>query len=361
MNQILFIQTAFVGDLLLSIPTLRAMKSEHPDARVTLLCRKGLGDFMRSASLVDEVIEADKSSTSAWKAIQDNLVSKKWHVVYCPHQSTRSLILARKLRSPRKVGYRSLLGKFVFNESIERPMHLPEALRQLALLNSKRTDELFNFEPKRNQSIYRRLPKLEDKKPGVRTETLKAVPKWASMEVPSLKSSKQKAVVLSPGSIWATKKWTEEGFTEAARHFLSQGKIVYLLGSTDEREICERVRVQAMSGSMAPADKIANLAGSKTLWESAQIMAAAELVVTNDSGAMHMAACAGTPSVSVFGPTVLEQGYRPWQTNSRVVHSVLSCRPCGKHGSQKCPIGTHECMKLVGSDAVIAASRDLIS
>ena len=360
MKQILFIQTAFVGDLLLSIPTLRALKREHPDALVTLLCRKGLGDFMRSASLADEVIDADKSSESAWKAIENRLSSQAWEVIYCAHQSPRSLLLTRKLRSPRKVGYRSLLGKFVFNEAIERPMHLPEALRQLVLLSSKRTDEVFEFESKRNQNIYRRLPKLEDKKNTLRIETLKAVPNWASMEIPSLKSSKQKAVVLSPGSVWATKKWTEEGFIEAARQFLSQGKIVYLLGSSDEREICERVRVQAMSGSMAPPDRIANLAGLKSLWESAQIMAASELVVTNDSGAMHMAACAGTPSVSVFGPTVLEQGYRPWQTSARVVHSVLSCRPCGKHGSQKCPIGTHECMKLVGADSVVAASHELI-
>ncbi len=360
MNQILFIQTAFVGDLLLSIPTLRALKSEHPDARVTLLCRKGLGDFMRSASLVDEVVEADKSSESAWKAVEDRLAAQAWHVIYCPHQSPRSLILTRKLNSSRKVGYRSLLGKLVFNEAVERPMHLPEALRQLVLLSSQRTDEVFEYEPKLNQNIYRRLSKLEDKKNVVRTEILKSVPSWASMEIPSLKSSKQKAVVLSPGSVWATKKWTEEGFTEVARQFLSQGKIVYLLGSADEREICEKIKMQAMKGSMAPADRLANLAGSKTLWESAQIMAAAELVFTNDSGAMHMAACAGTPSVSVFGPTVLEQGYRPWQTRARVVHSVLSCRPCGKHGSQKCPIGTHECMKLVDAGSVTAAAGELL-
>lgn len=360
MKQILFIQTAFVGDLLLSIPTLRALKSEHPGARITLLCRKGLGDFMRSAELVDEVIEADKASSSAWASVESNLAKVTWDIIYCPHQSPRSLMLTRMLQSPRKVGYRSLLGKLVFNEAIERPMHLPEALRQLVLLSSKRKDEVFNFEPQASQNIYRRLAKLEDKKNVVVTEKLKPVPVWASMEVPSLRSSKQKAVVLAPGSVWTTKKWTEQGFTEAARYFLSQGKAVFLLGSPDEREICERVRMNAMAGSLAPADKIANFAGSKTLWESAQIMASAELVITNDSGAMHMAACAGTPSVSVFGPTVLEQGYRPWQTHSRVVHSVLSCRPCGKHGSQKCPIGTHECMKLVGSTAVVAAADELL-
>ena len=295
MTQILFIQTAFVGDLLLSIPTLRALKTEHPDSRVTLLCRKGLGQFMRLASLVDEVVEADKSSENSWQAIEDKMSAVGWDVVYCPHQSTRSLLLVRKLQAARKVGYRSLLGKFVFDEAVERPMHLPEALRQLVLLPSKRTDEIFAFEPKGSQNIYRRFPKAKNKKDVVRAEELKAVPAWASMEIPRLKSSKQKAVVLSPGSVWATKKWTEQGFAEAAQYFLAQGKTVFLLGSMDEREICERVRTQAMTGSMAPADKIANLAGSKTLWESAQVMASSELVVTNDSGAMHMAACAGTP------------------------------------------------------------------
>jgi heptosyltransferase II len=359
-SEVLFIQTAFVGDLLLSIPTLRALRTEHPGCKITLLCRKGLGDFMRAATVVDEVIEADKTSDQNWTKVVQILSGKVWSHVYCPHQSPRSLMLVRKLNASRKIGYRSILGRLIFDEALERPMHLPEALRQLVLLPSKRTQEVLNFEPQTNKNIYRRMPKPKDKKDLVITEKLKAVPVWASMEIHSLKSAKQNLVVLAPGSVWNTKKWTEQGFAEAAAHYLSRGKTVHLVGAPDEREICERVKEAASSIASSASGKIINSAGKLSLWQSAQLMGSAELVIANDSGAMHMAACAGTPTISVFGPTVLEQGYRPWQTQARVLHTVLSCRPCGKHGARKCPIGTHECMKLIPANAVISASKELI-
>lgn len=312
---------------------------------------------MRLSGVVNEVIEADKSSTESWRKAQANLMKVEWQKIYCPHQSARSLLLVKKLNARWKVGYRGLLGKIVFDETIERPMHLPEALRQLVLIPSKRTAEVYDFELQANQNIYRRLPKPLDRKYLVLSEKLKAVPEWASMKLANLQSAKQNLVVLAPGSVWATKKWTEEGFAEAAVHFLSQGKTVQLVGSHDEREICERVRKLALA-KVSLEDRLVNSAGKMSLWQSAQLMASAQLVITNDSGAMHMAACAGTPSISVFGPTVLEQGYRPWQTHAQVIHTVLSCRPCGKHGAQKCPIGTHECMKLISASSVLSASNE---
>lgn len=357
--KVLFIQTAFVGDLLLSIPTLRVIREKNPSAQLTLLCRKGLGDFMRSCEVVNEVIEADKSSNQSWSSVEAQLTSQNWDLIICPHQSPRSLLLVRKLRARKRIGYRSLLGKIVFDEAIERPMHLPEALRQLVLLPSQRTEEVLSFEPLGNKNIFRRFPKVTDEKSLTMTEALKSVPQWASMQVEALKSSKENLVILAPGSVWATKKWTEEGFAEVALHFSAKGNVVELVGAPDEREVCERVRSLAIAKNHSLSEKIINMAGKNSLWQSAQRMARAKLVVTNDSGAMHMAACAGTPSVSAFGPTVLEQGYRPWQTQARVVHRVLSCRPCGKHGAKKCPIGTHECMKMIEAKDMITAAGEL--
>lgn len=359
-SEILFIQTAFVGDLLLSIPTLKSLRSDFPSAKVTLLCRKGLGGFMRMSDLCDEVLEADKSSAEGWNGVTEKLRGKKWAQIYCPHQSLRSLMLVRSLVAGRKIGYRSLLGKIVFDECVERPMHLPEALRQLVLLSSKRTSEVLDFAPIANRNLRRRMPKPLDQKDLIVIEKLDAVPEWASMKLISLKGAKQNSVVLAPGSVWATKKWTEEGYGEVAAYFLSQGKLVHLVGAPDEREICERVRAAALTKVSGAAEKIINSAGKLSLWQSAQLMGSADLVIANDSGAMHMSSCAGTPIVSIFGPTVLEQGYQPWLSESRVIHRVLSCRPCGKHGSQRCPIGTHECMTMISSRDVIKASGELI-
>ena len=83
-------------------------------------------------------------------------------------------------------------------------------------------------------------------------------------------------------------------------------------------------------------------------------------LVCNDSGAMHAAAAAGLPTVAVFGPTVLAQGFRPWQNQAMVVQRRLECRPCGKHGSDKCPIGTHACMEGIEAGEVLEALESLI-
>jgi heptosyltransferase-2 len=159
----------------------------------------------------------------------------------------------------------------------------------------------------------------------------------------------ERVVVLAPGSVWRTKMWTKEGFIELGRT-LSRDALVVVMGSRDESELCAEI-ARAIPNATS-------LAGRTSLWESAQLLAVADLLVCNDSGAMHLGAAAGVPIVSIFGPTVLELGYRPWASNAAVVQTDLACRPCGKHGAEKCPLGHHDCMKkVVAADVLKAASN----
>ena len=119
------------------------------------------------------------------------------------------------------------------------------------------------------------------------------------------------------------------------------------MGGPGEEELATRIS-KLIPGSL-------NLAGKTSPLESLQVLAQADVVVTNDSAGQHMAALVGAPTVSVFGPTVLEFGYRPWNSKAKIVERKgLACRPCGKHGHHKCPIGTHECMKKITATEVIA-------
>jgi heptosyltransferase-2 len=159
------------------------------------------------------------------------------------------------------------------------------------------------------------------------------------------------SVFISPGSVWNTKKWTKEGFRELAQK-ISQSKPVILIGSPDERELCTEIS-QGL-------ENVTNLAGQTSLFELLVLLTYGSVLISNDSGSMHLASVAETPTVAVFGPTVLELGYQPWNNLSLVVENkTLDCRPCGKHGHDKCPIGTHECMKSISADQVLQAIRDL--
>src|SRR5690606_25602639 len=119
---------------------------------------------------------------------------------------------------------------------------------------------------------------------------------------------------------------------------------VILTGSPAESAIGNEIESQA---------QVLNLCGELSLPQTMWLMGKARAVVSNDSGAMHMAAAMGTPNVAIFGPTVLRFGYQPWQSKARVLERTdLDCRPCSPHGTAKCPLGHHHCMKWISAQEV---------
>ncbi len=370
----LVIQTAFLGDLLLGIPLLKNLRQLEPGDKITLLCRRGLGGFMLATRLVDEVIEVDKKDREDWRSAVAKLKARKFDWLICPHESPRSTWLARALQAERKVGYRHLLSFLAFHHRVRRPLELPEALRQLALLEP--------FEPewrKRLDQFAGQQEAAGGQGPG---GELLPVPAWASMEIPALKRIRNEfershrldllstraaeiaskllevgkpLAFLAPGSVWATKMWKSSGFAETGRILSGDGYQIVLIGAAAEKELCERIAADIPGAAV--------VAGT-SLFESAELLSLATLFIGNDSGATHLAAAAGVPTVAVFGPTVLEFGYRPWQSRAKVVQVPrvsLRCRPCGKHGSRACPVGTHECMAKIDAITVVEAARSLVS
>jgi len=118
-----------------------------------------------------------------------------------------------------------------------------------------------------------------------------------------------------------------------------------IFGSESERDLCDQV-ANASGGH--------NFAGSTTLREFIDMSAACSLCLTNDSGAMHIAAAAGVPCVTVFGPTD-ETATGPTGQLARVVREPVDCAPCKL---RECPID-HRCMTRVSVERVVTIARDL--
>jgi len=162
----------------------------------------------------------------------------------------------------------------------------------------------------------------------------------------------QPMVFIAPGSVWPTKKWTLNGFTELASELKRKHFLVILIGSPQESELCQKI-ADNVSGTV-------NLAGKTSLFESAWLLQRGQLLIANDSGASHLAAVVGLPTIAIFGPTTSQFGYRPWQNKAMVVEADLACRPCGVHGGEFCPIGTHDCMQIITAQDVLLAVKELI-
>jgi lipopolysaccharide heptosyltransferase I len=156
--------------------------------------------------------------------------------------------------------------------------------------------------------------------------------------------------VLVPGTIWETKRWTIEGFAAVARQFLHEGFAVALAGAEGDQARCRQIA--------AAAPGACDLSGKTTPAELAALIQRAQVCVTNDSGAMHVAVSLGKPMVSVFGPTnPIRVG--PYHQPESVVRVDLPCSPCNYRWLSQCPFD-HACMKQVTSAMLIERVRKIL-
>jgi len=145
-----------------------------------------------------------------------------------------------------------------------------------------------------------------------------------------------------------TKRWPAERFAAAARAAAEiTGRPILFVGSSLEKELLDEV--QRLAGGEGKV-----LAGLP-LAETAAHLRDAALLVTNDSGLMHLACGVGRPVIALFGPTSVEFGFEPAGEGNVVLSRDLPCRPCSLHGTDRCPVRErdHDCMTLIPVEEVV--------
>jgi heptosyltransferase-2 len=304
-----------------------------------LACRPGLGDFFLQSGLADEVVAVDKKSAGGRDQALNSILAREWDIVFCPHESPRTALWMTRVKAKQKVGFRKWWNGFAFTKRVVKPMDFPDALRQLSLLagvDSKIAEKFGSEEIQELRNPSSAVSPLEFKTPHI--------PEWTSMTLRQPAPAGKK-IFLAPGSVWATKRWTHQGYRDLAKLLLAKGYEVELVGSPDEKALCQSIADEAPG--------VKNRCGETTLSGLVDLLATGTALVCNDSGAMHAAATVGLPTVAIFGPTAMEFGFRPWQNKATVLQRQLPCRPCAKHGTQKCPINTHECMTKIEAKEVL--------
>jgi heptosyltransferase-2 len=163
-------------------------------------------------------------------------------------------------------------------------------------------------------------------------------------------------VAMAPGAKWPTKQWPVQFFAELAMKLEKElGCRTAFLGAAADAEVCRQA--QDLSGAGA-----VSLAGQTSLPVLAALLAQASLLVSNDSGPLHLGVAAGTRVLAFFGPTVREFGFAPPASpRVRVLSQELPCRPCSLHGSRQCPLGHHDCLKKITTAEAFDVSKELIN
>ncbi len=305
---------------------------------------------------MDAVFEVNKNNKIDISAVFEQVKKIKFELVLSPHMSIRTSFLVSKINANKKIGFKTWWNFTFFDTRVARDLQLPDALRQLSLLshldsNIKNQIAKYKLSCQQNRA-KKTLNSLKD-----RVE----IPNCASMDISKELSKIEKTLIeihpntvfIAPGSVWPTKRWSQTGYFEVAKNLVQTGFDIIFVGSKEERALCEELQ------NKLPSSR--NIAGQTSILDLALLFRKANFLITNDSGAMHIASSVGLPTVAIFGPTTLQQGYEPWQNRSLVIQKRLSCRPCGRHGHVKCPIGTHECMKSISSQDVLRVTTEFTS
>jgi heptosyltransferase-2 len=327
-RQILVIQTAFLGDVVLTLPFIQKLIKV---ANVTFIVRKGVGELVSSWPNL-RVFEVTKGDSKSYSNILAQLQETTFDICFCVHSSLRSALFVKRVKSKIKVGFlRDWSTDWFFDILVEKQKNWPEPMRLMQMLQPFKT--LFKAEA---ESIS--LGNYETLNIKSQDSTLPTLPELFQFECEDCVNERQKKVAFFHGSQWGTKRWPINHFLDLQNWFQKKGFEVYWLGTQQEGNELRSVTTAV--------DPQYILAGQMGLTETVDFLKSCKVVVSNDSGGGHLGALAGCKIISVFGPTGLIFGYRPWADKVFVLEKEdLDCRPCHHHGPKKCPLGHHKCMK----------------
>ncbi len=315
-------QTAFLGDVVLTTPLLVALaETEGP---LDVVTTPAAAPLLETHAAVRRVIPYDKRGADrGWRgltALARRLRAEQYQMAYLPHRSLRSAALAALARIPRRIGFRDG-WRWLYTETQARPGAGHEIDRLLAL--AQRSPATPSH------------PSL-----GLTAEDGQAAGRWlegAGVAAPF--------AALAPGSIWGSKRWPH--YAELARR-LSDRIAVVLVGGREDAPLAQEI------GAAVPT--VVSACGALTLRQSAALIGRAEVLVTNDSAPLHFAQAVGTRTVAIFGSTVPGFGFGPRGPSDQVLGvEGLVCRPCSAHGPARCPLGHHACMQTLPVEDVMRA------
>ena len=334
-RHILIIRLSSLGDIVLTTPILQLLRGSCPEARIDFLLKAEYQDLLRAHPCVDRLLLWEKQQSL--RAMLRTLRKTRYDVVLDLHRTLRSWLLYRGVRARRRLAYskrtlrRELLVRLRWN-----------TLRTMTTV------------PERYAAPLRRLGITASLPPTALYLDVECQDAMARHLMQALSECPERPLfAVAPGARWPTKRWPVERFAQAAQTLAARYEAtIILVGDRTEtslaRELTARLSVPVMDWT-----------GRLSLMQTAVLIQRCQLLLCNDSGLMHVAVALQVPVVAIFGPTVQEFGFYPFQARAQVLSRPLACRPCSTKGSLYCPRGHHDCMTHITTEQVVEAAEAL--
>ncbi len=327
--------TNWLGDAVMSLPAIRAIRQVFPHAHVAVVARPWVADLYARESSIDRVIPyTAQKGLGAKRAFAATLRRERFDAAILLQNAFDAALLAWLAGIPERIGY----------NRDARGLLLTRAIRVPEPGDIPRHERFYYLELLRRAGLIERFPETG----AIRLEGIEQARAAGAAHLARLGIAGP-VVGVSPGAAYGNaKRWLPERFAAVAQTLAPAA--VLLFGSAGERPLCETV-----AGFLRrDGAEVRNLAGETTLREFTDLAAACRLFLTNDSGAMHVSSALGVPTVAVFGATD-DTTTVPTGPLARVVREHAECSTCLL---RECPID-HRCMTAVTVERVTAVARDL--
>lgn len=345
-RNILLVQLGDIGDVVLTTPTIRAVKETYPDASVSILVRKPFGSLLAADPNIHEVVESEKFRGSLVRRLREyaafarRLWKARYDLVIDLRTGDRgaifSFLTGASLRIGRQGAKNQFWHKIFFSQIISNlkiappPVHpgADQSLRVVREIGINTTDS---------------IPKLYISP----NDHLRAVKLLEQIGI----SSETRMVTINPFSRWKYKEWSSIKWGVVIDRIWEVHRVpAVLIGSPEEMIGCQEIVAEREGRAF-------NLAGKTSLSELAALISMSSLHLGVDSAAPHIAAAVGTPTVTIHGPT----DWRAWRVvneHHKVVSSDMDCIPCNMTGCNGS--GKSRCLDELATEPVISAAQELL-
>ncbi|MEN3038466.1 MAG: lipopolysaccharide heptosyltransferase II [Candidatus Kryptonium sp.] len=333
-QKILIIRLSSIGDIVLATPLIRVLRNKFPTAQIDFIVKKEFAQILKYNPNITNLIEFDTANGfKELLKVRRRISKERYDLIVDIHNNLRSIFLrtfagAQVVRVNKRIFKRFLLVKFKIN-LYKNAIHVVE----------RYIETLSNFSIKNdNQGLNVFVPEY----------MIEAVKNKINFSADDL------YIAIAPSAKHETKRWLPERFAQLGDKLIEKfnAKII-LLGSEEDKPRCETVKRLMQNQPI-------NLCGQTSLLESAAVLSLCKLLITNDSGLMHIGSAMKTKIVAIFGSTVKEFGFFPYGTESIVVEKNIPCRPCTHIGREKCPKGHFKCMNDIQVEDVFNACANLL-
>jgi len=327
-GNILVIQTAFLGDAILALPMIQKLKKNNPKSKLDVLAIPSTEKIFSSSPYVDGVIVIDKKgkhkSIKGLNNFLKELRKKSYSKIYSPHRSLRSAYITFRLGVKETYGFDNSSLKYAYKNIVKYKQTDHEVQRNLELIGENTEDKSWKISPE---------------------IIIDATEKEKVTDFLSSNKIDAEFIAIAPGSVWETKRYPKEYFSEIIKSLVAKNEEILLIGSENDKLLCDKI-------ANGLNDKVKNLAGEFSVTETIYLLRSAKLLITNDSAPTHMGMCADIPVLTIYCSTVPEFGFYPYNNRSKYLsYDNLDCKPCGIHGYDECPIKSFDCgYKLLPED-----------